>query len=347
MANLKNTDRINLVKILNEIPSLQTYRARRILLETAGLEVIIPQIDLEGPPFIVNTEIVHTLEVYGRVTFEHEALGVFLNAVKGFVGAADDKQQFISQLLEEYKLMTPVKTSQILPDWHTSFNKEHLLEKIIGENTLRPVSFLQRGYEVSRAITLIDTGKWLGTGFMIGYNLLLTNNHVLPDQSSLDNTIFRFNYQLTFDGQEEKVKQYSAKPRGCFYTNESLDFTVIELEGTPGKEWGVTKINSSGTTKGKRVNIIQHPGGLPKQISFQNNIVQYVDDKVVQYLTSTLGGSSGSPVFDDQWQVVAVHHAGGMLTEPSSNLSYFRNEGINIGAVINDIPSAIKDMLER
>lgn len=347
MAKLNGTDRNNLLKVLNELPALHTYRARRILLETAGLESIIPQIDLEGSSFIVNADIIHTLEVYGRVTFEHEALGVFLNAVKDFIGGADEKQTFINRLLQEYNLMLPVKTAAIETDWHTDFNKEQLLEKIIGENTLRPISFLQRGLEVSRAVALIDTGDWLGTGFMVSDNLMLTNNHVLPNSEVLGNTVFRFNYQLTFDGQEEKVKHYGAKQGGIFYTNEDLDFTFVEVEGTPGHDWGAVRINSSGTVKGKRVCIIQHPAGLPKQISFQNNIVQYVDDKVVQYLTSTLGGSSGSPVLDDAWQVVAVHHAGGMLNEPGSNLTYFRNEGIHISAVIKSIPEEIRNLLNK
>jgi hypothetical protein len=37
------------------------------------------------------------------------------------------------------------------------------------------------------------------------------------------------------------------------------------------------------------VNIVQHPGGLPKQIALDHNLVAYVDpgDTRVQYLTDT------------------------------------------------------------
>jgi V8-like Glu-specific endopeptidase len=78
------------------------------------------------------------------------------------------------------------------------------------------------------------------------------------------------------------------------------------------------------------VNIIQHPAGQSKVIALYHNVVAYVDDRRVQYLTDTLPGSSGSPVFDSQWRVVALHHSGGWLTEPGSKKAFFRNEGIHV-----------------
>ena len=80
-------------------------------------------------------------------------------------------------------------------------------------------------------------------------------------------------------------------------------------------------------------------------ISVQNNFVEYVDEKIIQYLTSTKNGSSGSPVFNDNWQVLALHHAGGTLKEPSTNRRYARNEGILISAILKDLPSEIQQKL--
>ncbi len=57
-------------------------------------------------------------------------------------------------------------------------------------------------------------------------------------------------------------------------------------------------------------------------------------------------GSSGSPVFNDDWEVVALHHAGGMLLEPETKRRYFRNEGILISAILDDLPEAIKERLK-
>jgi V8-like Glu-specific endopeptidase len=66
-------------------------------------------------------------------------------------------------------------------------------------------------------------------------------------------------------------------------------------------------------------------------------MVAYADDRLVQYLTDTLPGSSGAPVFDSDWHVVALHHSGGWLTEPASKRVFFRNEGIHINAVLRGL----------
>lgn len=55
----------------------------------------------------------------------------------------------------------------------------------------------------------------------------------------------------------------------------------------------------------------------------------------MQYLTDTMPGSSGSPVFDKDWRLVALHHSGGWILEPGSKSRYFRNEGIHIERVLD------------
>ena len=74
-------------------------------------------------------------------------------------------------------------------------------------------------------------------------------------------------------------------------------------------------------------------------------MVTYSNERVVQYLTDTLKGSSGSPVFNSAWQVVALHHSGGESKEqePSLRFGKYRNEGININRVIEGIEKAKKE----
>ncbi len=345
MIKLNVEHRRQLIKILESLPLLGTYRGRLQILQSAGLEKVIPQIDLEGEPFVVVSQIVQVLEVYGRMSYEHEALGVFLNTVKEFIGGAEENREFIESLMKQYGLMTPVKRQEELRDWQGQEDSQGALEKIIGENTLRHISFLQRGLEVSRAVALLDVSEWVGTGFMISPNLLITNNHVLPGKEFLPRTKIRFNYQLTFNGAEEIVREYMPAEEGLFHTQPTLDYTVVELKGFPGNDWAILPLSRELPSPDSRVNIIQHPAGQPKQISLQNNFVEYADSTRVQYLTSTLNGSSGSPVFNDNWRVVALHHAGGMLVEPGTKRAYFRNEGITMAAILNDLPSNIVQQL--
>jgi len=61
---------------------------------------------------------------------------------------------------------------------------------------------------------------------------------------------------------------------------------------------------------GEYVTIIQHPEGKRKQIALRENQVVDMLDDFAHYRTDTAPGSSGSPVFNDQWEIVALHHSG-------------------------------------
>lgn len=345
MAHLEPEDRSRLISCLERTPEMGNYDERRAVLTFAGLGEIIPQINLQGNAFAFVANLIERLEGRGKVNYEHEALGLLLNTVKGKFGGDDEIQTFFDYLLTKYKLMVPAINAQKPAQWKTDYSTEKVLEKVIGENTLKHIAFLQRGLEVARSVAYIEVGdKWSGTGFMISPNLLITNHHVMPSRELLASSIFRFNFQLNFSGNPELFKDYRAQLNGIFYTNTNfdLDYSIIALEQAPGNDWGYLPLRqNSSIRKEDRVNIIQHPNGLPKQISFQNNFVAYVDQRVLQYYTSTMQGSSGSPVFDDKWEVVALHHAGGDLFEPKTMRKYFRNEGIRILAILNDLPGQI------
>jgi V8-like Glu-specific endopeptidase len=93
--------------------------------------------------------------------------------------------------------------------------------------------------------------------------------------------------------------------------------------------------------------VIGYPGGRDLSFSFEDN--ELLDHEGppgghppipgvcrVHYRAPTEGGSSGSPVFNDQWEVIALHHKGGKVGMPRLNgLSgtYAANEGIAVRRV--------------
>jgi V8-like Glu-specific endopeptidase len=97
----------------------------------------------------------------------------------------------------------------------------------------------------------------------------------------------------------------------------------------------------------QRVSIIQHPGGQPKQIAMQGNRVLYSDERILQYLTATNPGSSGSPVLNDSWEVCALHHAGGRMTEPATGRIVYRNEGILVSAILDHLPAHVRGRIGK
>src|SRR5262249_24438414 len=87
--------------------------------------------------------------------------------------------------------------------------------------------------------------------------------------------------------------------------------------------------------RGDHIAIIQHPYGEPLQVALRDNSLVYDDESAIEYLTNTDYGSSGSPVFNDNWQVIALHSQ--RVKDPKSRgvVTYYRNRGIKIAAILN------------
>jgi V8-like Glu-specific endopeptidase len=84
-----------------------------------------------------------------------------------------------------------------------------------------------------------------------------------------------------------------------------------------------------------RVYIIGHPKGGTLSFSLNDNRLLDYDDRLLHYRAPTEGGSSGSPVFNEEWQLLGLHHGGGkdmakLNKEPGR---YAANEGIWIEAI--------------
>jgi V8-like Glu-specific endopeptidase len=348
MVNLTTDERRQLIALLQGLEEFANEHARRQVLEAAGLKQLLPMINLSGPPFIALNTMISYLCNYGRLTYENEALGLFLNFVKSLVGV--EQQEFLDALLIRHNMMIPNTRLSDIPQWQSTETATDVLEKIVGENTLRPIAFLAQGLKVARSVAYISVrlglNCWAGTGFLITPDVLLTNNHVVPMADLLPNTLIRFNYEEDFQRNSQQPYEYQTKSGGIFHTNKNLDYSLFQVEELPGTQWGWLPLIPQVVRKGDRVNIIQHPNGQPKQVSMQNNFVQYVGSNVVQYVTSTLNGSSGSPVLNDNWELVALHHAGGMLREPNSQHHYFRNEGILIASILADLPLDIRKVIQ-
>jgi V8-like Glu-specific endopeptidase len=215
------------------------------------------------------------------------------------------------------------------------------LEKIIGaQSTLLPISFLEAGLSKARSVArVVRADGASGSGFLTHDNLLITNHHVLPTEAAAREAIVQYNYQKTVTGLDAPAEVFKLVPQDVFVTSpiEQDDWTAVRVQDNPSRKWGAIKLTRVHPKLYERVNIIQHPGGGPKQIALYHNLVVFVGNNRLQYLTDTLPGSSGAPVFDSDWRVVAVHHSGGWLSEPGSKRTYLRNEGVHINAIIEGL----------
>ncbi|HEX9991243.1 MAG TPA: serine protease [Chloroflexia bacterium] len=212
------------------------------------------------------------------------------------------------------------------------------LEKIMGaQPTFLPISFLEVGLLRAKSVVRISTGLTSGTGFLTSSNLLVTNNHVIPSPEDAQKSEVWFNYETNVGGGDASATRYMLNPDKAFATDKGDDWTAVYVEGNPNAEWGQIYLHEVDISVDDYVNIIQHPAGLPKQIALYHNVVVFSNDSRVQYLTDTMPGSSGAPVFDSDWRFVALHHSGGWIPEPGGVRVFLRNEGIHVRALLSGL----------
>ncbi len=219
------------------------------------------------------------------------------------------------------------------------------------------VAWLDAGRLASKAVAriLFPGGGTNGTAFLVSDRLLLTNNHVIPDANAARGMIVEFRFELPLNQRAPSPIRFALDPGAFFETNDrdNLDYTLIALgpQLTPGAalaDFGSCPLSASGAkhSVGESVNIVEHPDGDYKQIVVRDSRIVHRGDTVLHYLADTEPGSSGSPVFNDQWQVVALHHWGGPHRELSAAgqpLSRDVNEGIRISAIIADLQSRARN----
>ena len=290
-------------------------------------------IDIDGSP----VEMWFNILDYARKPDNWNRVIALLEAVTSpnEMGADDET---LKGILENFrKGQFSVKPPKPSPANTPPPDEEKRLEKIMGaKTTLLPINFLERGIEHAKAVVRVVTPGGLGTGFLIDRNYLVTNNHVIKSRDAARASKVQFNYQKTADDLDALFEELTLDPDAGFQTStdrpetKDLDFTIVKVKGDPNAKYGALSFSAKPVKKEDFVNIIQHPAGGPKQIALYHNVVTAVGDRVIQYLTDTLPGSSGSPVFNSSWEVVALHHAGGTLSDAETSQAVFRNEGINI-----------------
>jgi endonuclease G len=214
-------------------------------------------------------------------------------------------------------------------------------EAILGINNLKQISWIGRGLLASQSVCRVLTPAGVGTGFLISPNLLMTNNHVIPDPGVAEKTVVEFNYQEDASGKLMETVRYGLDP-GSFRTSprDDLDYTLVGVKPDPGRPalatWGSLPLNPhADPVPAEHVVIVQHPNGGLKQIVLTANSVVGTKDHLLHYTSDTMPGSSGAPVFNDSWQVIAIHHAERMYKGADSKPRYV-NEGVLMSAIRPD-----------
>ena len=222
------------------------------------------------------------------------------------------------------------------------------LEAILGTDRYLSLNWYRTGLKRCRAVARIQTAdeQGVGTGFLVaGPDLhpdlpplvVVTNGHVVPEDLDPGRAHVAFHGLDDDPGRQARfrvARQWWYQPSADW----GLDTTILELDGYP-QDVDPTPLAQGLPPKPlrhRRAYLIGHPGGSAQpQFSLQDNILLDYDHRVLHYRSPTEGGSSGSPVSDDEWRLIGLHHAGGTRM-PALNRAggtYAANEGITIDAI--------------
>ena len=162
----------------------------------------------------------------------------------------------------------------------------------------------------------------IGTGFLIKKNLLLTNYHVLapnPDSDPnayLKDIMLHFGYLTSPEGEEMQGQKFklSNNPILSWSPDDKLDYALLKVEDSILMVDNLQPVqvnNKKLPSLRMGINLLHHPAKQTMKIALTPNGITWIDEEegLIQYLSDTSGGSSGCPCFNEDWQVVAIHHA--------------------------------------
>lgn len=365
---LTHQDRTILLNALSDSPQFASLRSRQTLVHNAlggyplsgEADTALRYLDWEGAPIVVADDLIRILEGHEPAPGV-PALALVAQAIEPMAGSAH--RQRIADLRRRLGWGAVDPSAFPAADWLDQRSPEDLtLERIIGENTLRPVYYLRRALQAADAVVRVDLeGQPHGTGFLVAPNLLLTNHHVIASEAEARTAQAVFFNETPDERARERSRKEviarTAAANALVYTSAELDVSVVRLRNAPALDHYLP-LRDATVKQNSRVAIIQHPSGYPKRIALQNNLVAHANAKIVQYYTSTLAGSSGSPVFDDDFAVVAIHYCWIAQDHPDWSASgrkrperknagdaQYRNQGRSTVAFLEDLRKAAPGIL--
>ncbi|TYC53459.1 trypsin-like peptidase domain-containing protein, partial [Rhodobacterales bacterium] len=245
--------------------------------------------------------------------------------------------------------------------------------RVMLERVLGTPDFIQRSYALRMAVITSSVGQVLigkqifgdpsgfGTGFLISPRLLMTNNHVLSSEAMAAGSTVRFDYSKDIDDIDLPGEEYALRPDIFFVTShaDQLDFTIVAVDepaGGLGRPWSRLIRGSGKILLGQSVNIVQHPRGRRQELITRNSTLTFIDDKpdYAHYSGDTEPGSSGSPCYNDRWELAFLHHASVPKTDKHGNyvkkngqlwregdsdndIDWLANEGIRISRIVAEV----------
>uniref|UniRef100_A0A8C7XH22 Serine protease n=1 Tax=Oryzias sinensis TaxID=183150 RepID=A0A8C7XH22_9TELE len=230
-------------------------------------------------------------------------------------------QDHLRSQIEDYVKGMKTKSSELssVPD---------LLHLEFGRNVLmcQEVKTMKKLMRLSNSVCQVRiNGVAVGSGFLWFRSFVLTNGHVIKDIYNLNcgQLQQKVSVHFSYESLDQADVGLEVKDVVCFeYKPHIRDWALLRLDSDPTLPPGLLE-HFGFLPHGGGISIIGHPQGGVKKIDPclivpHSQVVEQVPlitnyffaDKLLKYESSFFEGSSGSPVFDNYCNVVAMHSGG-------------------------------------
>lgn len=362
-----------LVNILLSIPTTETFGGRSRLLD--GL-----------PPVALNRSEINARDDLGSIINGLHRLGRLTDqgGTRPLVVVIENALQYVPPTSEVASILNEVRLEiekfyggeTIPPVVNTSPTELEALVFGPQRDTRLPFSFIENARRAARSVARLlvprifngtRNGSMYGTGWLIAPSLILTNHHVInarvpPQEQAAQDSDFQAQAEQVeawFDYWQEGGGHLTCLGANLVASDRELDYALLQLtDSDVVADRQPLKIvaNPSQLVRGARLNIAQHARGGPLQFAIRNNfyVQNGASEATIHYQTDTEPGASGSPVCDDNWYVLGLHHAsvGTVAQQVPQEVVHGQpvsvnilNEAVTIHAILNHLPAACRESI--
>ncbi|MBX7227274.1 MAG: trypsin-like peptidase domain-containing protein [Chitinophagales bacterium] len=219
----------------------------------------------------------------------------------------DEKQNFTEKFIDEFTLLAKSLIQNSLDKGNYSIGEITNGKTFVSEYQ-KKISLVKKSAQISDNVCILKKGECSATGFLLGESHILTAYHFIEEINGIEDLIINFNHVEDapsvnkIDVQIDCISYFDADP--------NLDFAVLKLNS---KIITFCSYNiSESVLKNNKCHIIHHPVEIndDRKKDYKREADGWIldaDPVLYKHNIHTYKGSSGAPIFNEEYELIAMH----------------------------------------